>query len=65
MRKRPDYGRATPEDVARALLRPVRLSGAGSRPGATRQPVVSDQRAVKQVATDKARDGIPHLRDRS
>lgn len=29
--KRPDYGDATPEDLARALLRPIRRTGSPPR----------------------------------
>ena len=56
--KRPDYGDATPEDVARALLRPL-------RPRPARQPVVGDERPVEQVPADKPRDGVTHLSEGS
>ena len=54
-----DLAGATPETLARALLRPL-----GARPRATRQPVVSDKVAVEKVVTDKRASGVDHLRDR-
>ena len=48
---------ATPETLAAALLRnPL-------RPRAGRKPVVGDQVAVKEIATDEPGDGIAHLGD--
>lgn len=44
------FGDATPEDLARALLRRRVV-----------KPVVSDKVSVKEVPTDKAGDRIPHL----
>ena len=46
-----DLKGATPETLARALLRP-------SRGGKT---VVRSQSSVEKVATDKAGDSVPHL----
>ena len=45
MSKRPDYGDATPEDVARAMLR--------SRNGRLRKNVIRDER---KAAPDQTRD---------
>jgi hypothetical protein len=56
MRKRPDYGDAKPEDLARALLRPVRRKKQPLRPRARSQPVVRDEVAVHQALPDKPRD---------
>ena len=50
-----DLAGATPETLARALLR-NRL-----RPRAGRKPVVGDQVAVEKVSTDEPGDGVPHL----
>ena len=47
---------ATPEKLARALLRQPHLA-----PRTRRKPVVRDEVAVEKVATDEPRDGIPHL----
>ena len=55
-----DLKGATPETLARALFRRVEPL----RPRAARQPVVSDQVAVEEVATDKPRNSVPHLRKR-
>lgn len=50
-----DLAGATPETLARALLRnPL-------RPRAGRKPVVRDQVAVEKVPADEAGDGIAHL----
>ena len=46
-----DLKGATPETLARALLRP-RLRG---------KPVVRNQSPVEQVATDKSGDSVSHL----
>lgn len=51
-----DLAGATPEKLARALLRNRNL-----RLGARRQPVVRDQVAVEQIPADQPRDGIPLL----
>ena len=51
---------ATPETLARALLRQPNLG-----PRAALKPVVSDEVAVEEVPTDKPRDRVPHLRKRS
>ena len=55
-----DLKGATPETLARALLRNRNL-----RPRAGRKPVVGDQVAVEKGAPDEPGDGIPHLRERS
>ena len=52
-----DLAGATPEKLARALLRNRSL-----RPRAGGKPVVGDEVAVEKVATDETSDGIPHLR---
>lgn len=49
-----DLQGATPETLARALLRP-RLRG---------KTVVCNQSSVKKVATDKPSDSVSHLRKR-
>ena len=49
---------ATPEKLARALLRPL-------RPRPAVEPVVGDEVDVEQVPADEPRDGVPHLRERS
>lgn len=46
------FGDATPEDVARALLAPVR------------KPVAGDKVTVEKPAPDKPGDGVPHLAKR-
>ena len=46
-----DLKGATPETLARALLRPVHV----------RKPVVCGQSSVKKVMTDKSGDGVSHL----
>ena len=53
-----DLKGATPEKLARALLRPLRA-------GARRKPVAGDQVAVEKPAADEPGDGIAHLRKRS
>ena len=54
-----DLKGATPETLARALLRnPLR-----PRPG--RKPVVSDQVTVEKVPADQPGHSVPHLRKRS
>ena len=55
-----DLKGATPETLARALLRQPDL---GPRP--TGKAVVSDEVTVKKVATDKPSNRVPHLRKRS
>ena len=52
-----DLAGATPETLARALLR----RAVPLRPSARRKPVVRDQVAVEEVPADEAGDGIPHL----
>lgn len=47
------FGDATPEDVARALLRPRRVA----------QPVVRDEVAVQKPTADEASGGVAHLDD--
>ena len=54
-----DLAGATPETLARALLR-NRL-----RPGSARKPVVGDEVAVEEVPPDKPGNRVPHLRKRS
>ena len=54
-----DLAGATPEKLARALLR-NRLR---PRPGG--KPVVGDEVAVEKVPTDKPGHRVPHLRKRS
>ena len=48
---------ATPEKLARALLRPL-------RPRSGRQPVVRNKITVEKIATDQAGNRIPHLSKR-
>lgn len=55
-----DLAGATPEKLARALLRNRNL-----RPRTGSKAVVRDEVAVKEVAPDEASDGVPHLRKRS
>ena len=55
-----DLAGATPETLARALLRRVEPL----RPRAAGKPVVGDEVAVEKVATDKASNRVPHLRKR-
>jgi len=50
-----DLAGATPEALARALLRPRRRVA----------PVVGDQIPVEKVPSDQAHDRIPHLRQGS
>ena len=50
-----DLAGATPEKLARALLR-NRL-----RPRGGRKPVVGDEVPVEEVAPDEPGDGVPHL----
>ncbi len=50
-----DLAGATPETLARALLRPL----LGPRPGA--KAVVSGQVPVEKVAANETSDSIPHL----
>ena len=47
---------ATPEKLARALLRQPHLA-----PRARRKPVVGDEVAVEEVPANETGDGIPHL----
>jgi hypothetical protein len=49
---------ATPEKLARALLRPLRSRAGG-------QPVVPNKVTVEKIATDQAGNRIPHLGKRS
>ena len=51
-----DLKGATPEKLARALLRPLR-----PRPGV--QPVASDEVAEQEIPPDEAGDGVTHLVD--
>ena len=53
-----DLAGATPETLARALFRPL-------RPRARGTPVVGDEVAVEEVATDEASDSVPHLDESS
>lgn len=53
-----DLAGATPETLARALLRPL-------RPCASVEPVVRDEVAVEQVPADDPRHGVSHLRERA
>ena len=55
-----DLAGATPEKLARALLRNRNLR---PRPGG--KPVVGDEVAVEKVAADKPGHRVPHLRKRS
>lgn len=48
---------ATPEKLARALLRNRNL------PPRVGKPVAGDQVAVEEVPTDEAGDCVPHLND--
>ena len=54
-----DLKGATPEKLARALLRNRNL------PARVAQPVSSDQVEVEEVPADQAGDGIAHLDDGS
>ena len=54
-----DLKGATPETLARALLKPLR------RPRARAEPVVGYQLPVEQVPPDKPRGRRPHLRKRA
>ena len=51
---------ATPEKLARALLRQPHLT---PRPGG--KPVVRDEVAVEEVPTNESGDGVPHLDESS
>ena len=53
-----DLAGATPETLARALLRPLRPRPRG-------KPVVSDKVAVQKVASNHAGNRVPHLRKSS
>ena len=53
-----DLKGATPETLARALLRPL-------RPRPAVKSVTGDEVAVEEVATDEPGDGFPHLVKRS
>ena len=55
-----DLSGATPEKLARALLRNRNL-----RPRPAGKPIVGDEVAVEEVAPDQPGDGVPHLRKRS
>ena len=50
MRKRPDYGNATPGDLARALMT-----------GTRRKPVIRNQAPVCQTLPDQIQNHPPHL----
>lgn len=50
-----DLAGATPEKLARALL----------RPRAARKPVVRDEIPVEKAPADEPRDGVSHLGKRS
>ena len=56
-----DLAGATPETLARALLRRVKPL----LPRARGKPVVGDQVAVEKVPADQAGDGITHLDESS
>ena len=56
-----DLAGATPELLARALLRPFR--GGAARPA--REPVVRDEVAVEEVPAHQPADGEAHLGDRA
>ena len=60
-----DLAGATPEKLARALLRPLRTLRGGSGPRARIETVVGDERPVEKVLPDEPRSGVPHLRERS
>ena len=53
-----DLKGATPEKLARALLRPIEPL----RPAAGRKPVVGNEAPVEKPAADEPGDGIAHLR---
>ena len=53
-----DLKGATPETLARALLRN------GNLPRRVGKPVARDEIAQKEVAADKTGDGVPHLVER-
>ena len=55
-----DLKGATPETLARALLRQPHLA-----PRARRKPVGADEVAVEEVSPDETGDGIPHLDESS
>lgn len=52
-----DLAGATPESLARALLRPVKPL----RTRRVRKPVVGDEAATEQPAADEAGNRVPHL----
>ena len=56
MRKRPDYGNAKPEDVARALLRPMRWNKWRLRTRTQGQSVVDNKIAVHELLSQKSRN---------
>ena len=56
MRKRPDYGNAKPEDLARALLRPVRRGKQRLHTSTRSQSVVGNQVAVHKPLPQEPRD---------
>ena len=58
-----DLAGATPEKLARALLRPLRTLGDGSGPRARVETVVGNERPVEKVLPDKPRSGVPLSRD--
>lgn len=57
-----DLKGATPEKLARALLRPLRQRRYRPRPAG--ESVLRDQVAVEEPAADKPGDGVSHLRER-
>ena len=54
-----DLAGATPETLARALLRRVEPL----RPASRGKPVVGDQVPVEKPAANEPGDGVPHLDD--
>ena len=55
MRKRPDYGNAKPEDLARALLRPVRPKKQRLGTSTRSQSIVGNKVAVHEPLPHKPR----------
>lgn len=53
-----DLKGATPETLARALLRNENLC-----PRRVVKSVVRDQVTIEEIATDESGDGVPHLND--
>ena len=56
MRKRPDYGNAKPEDLARALLHPIRRDKQRLRTSTRSQSVVGNKVAIHKPLPHKPRD---------